>query len=49
VELLAMGEKRLDRSGADRTALIDFLAAPSAAPVYKANGMEPGQPPITRR
>ena len=29
-------------------ALIDFLAAPSAAPVYKANGMEPGQPPTTR-
>jgi molybdate transport system substrate-binding protein len=28
-------------------ALIDFLAAPSAAPVYKANGMEPGQPPTT--
>ena len=23
-------------------ALIDFLAAPAAAPVYKANGMEPG-------
>ena len=23
-------------------ALIDFLSAPSAAPVYKANGMEPG-------
>ena len=29
-------------------ALIDFLAAPAAAPVYKANGMEPGQPPTTR-
>ena len=29
-------------------ALIDFLAAPSAAPVYKANGMEPGQLPTTR-
>jgi hypothetical protein len=23
-------------------ALIDFLAAPAAAPVYKPNGMEPG-------
>jgi molybdate transport system substrate-binding protein len=23
-------------------ALIDFLAAPAAAPVYKANGMDPG-------
>jgi ABC-type molybdate transport system substrate-binding protein len=23
-------------------ALIDFLTAPAAAPVYKANGMEPG-------
>jgi molybdate transport system substrate-binding protein len=23
-------------------ALIDFLAAPAAAPVYKAKGMEPG-------
>ena len=23
-------------------ALIDFLAAPAAAPVYKAHGMEPG-------
>jgi ABC-type molybdate transport system substrate-binding protein len=23
-------------------ALIDFLVAPAAAPVYKANGMEPG-------
>jgi hypothetical protein len=29
-------------------ALIDFLAASSAAPVYKANGMEPGQSPTTR-
>jgi molybdate transport system substrate-binding protein len=29
-------------------AFIDFLAAPAAAPVYKANGMEPGQPPTTR-
>jgi molybdate transport system substrate-binding protein len=28
-------------------ALIDFLAAPSAAPVYKANGMQPEARPIT--
>jgi hypothetical protein len=28
-------------------ALIDFLAAPVAAPVYTANGMEPGLPPTT--
>src|SRR5215469_11915715 len=28
-------------------ALIDFLAAPSAAPVYKANGMEPDIRPTT--
>ena len=28
-------------------ALIDFLAAPVTAPVYKANGMEPGQQPTT--
>jgi ABC-type molybdate transport system substrate-binding protein len=28
-------------------ALIDFLAAPSASPVYKANGMEPDTRPTT--
>ena len=28
-------------------ALIDFLAAPPAAPVYKANGMEPEVRPTT--
>jgi hypothetical protein len=30
-----------------RRKLIDFLAAPSAAPVYKANGMEPDIRPTT--
>jgi hypothetical protein len=29
--------------------LIDFLAAPAAAPVYKAKGMERGHPSLSRK
>jgi molybdate transport system substrate-binding protein len=36
------GSPTLSEQPLPAKALIDFLAAPSAAPVYKANGMEPG-------
>lgn len=36
------GSPTLSEQPLPAKALIDFLAAPAAAPVYKANGMEPG-------
>ena len=36
------GSPFLSKQPLPAKALIDFLAAPAAAPVYKANGMEPG-------
>jgi molybdate transport system substrate-binding protein len=35
------GSPTLSKQPLPAKALIDFLAAPAAAPVYKANGMEP--------
>jgi hypothetical protein len=35
------GYSTLSKQRMPAEALIDFLAAPAAAPVYKANGMEP--------
>jgi molybdate transport system substrate-binding protein len=36
------GSPNLSRQPLQAKALVDFLASPTAAPIYKANGMEPG-------